>query len=319
MEVMEPVTGPQMLNDQVHNKDTCPWHKDGKKTAKKMKKVDPDDDGHSMAPNDGGELGRNMKDAKDVPPKKDFVSIYYAQGAQLKWKAGKKNKVVRSYEESEDEEQYGLQYAPHHLIPGNESLKGSGVVPFLGDDDTISEFTGEGQSSYIKEGFSIGYEVNFAENGVWLPSPYALSNANEWPSEPGIKVIKKRKGEDYAQQAEDFKTAYVAASIQASGGRQFHMRHEKYSKEVRKLLDVIGERLAKMCEKSCPIAAGSEDDGKFDPPPGLRGRLAVLSNNLRRLTSGPRWQSPLYTDDMTEDFHNARPGKKLKARLTKVL
>ena len=318
MEVKEPVTGPQFFKDEVHDKKTCPWHKDGKKTAKKMAKVNPDDDGHAMAPNDGGELGTNMKAAKDHPPKANKLSIYYAKGSQLKWQAGKKTKVVRSYEEAEDEEEYALQYAPHHLIPGNESLKDSGVVPFLGDEETITEFKID-QASVIKTGFSIGYEVNFAENGVWLPSPYALSNANEWPSEPGIKVIKKRRGEELAGQAEDFKSAYVAASIAVSGGRQFHMRHEKYSKEVRKLLDVIGERLSMMVDGECPIAEKSEENGKFDPPPGLRGRLAVMSNNLRRLTAGPRWQDPLYTDDLTAEYHKARPGKKLKARLTKVL
>src|SRR6185503_4268509 len=148
---------------------------------------------------------------------------------------------VRIYKKTRAEVPYDLQYAPHHLIPGNESLKGNAVVCFLGDDPSIEEFKG-GQSSVIKEGFSTGYDVNLAENGVWLPSPYALSMKNEWPSAPGINVIKKRKGIDLAETTESFKHAYVAESIEETG-RQFHMRHKEYSTEVQNILGAIAERL----------------------------------------------------------------------------
>jgi hypothetical protein len=215
------------------------------------------------------------------------------------------------------EEDYDLQYAPHHLIPGNESLKGSSVVSFLGDDDTIEEYA-EGAASHIKEGFSVGYDVNANENGVWLPSPYALSMANSWPSEPGVKVIKKRLGQKLADDTEDFKMAYVAASIEEGGNRQFHMRHKEYSDKVIEILQAIGARMKLMAASECPIAKSSKKGGKFDPPMGLRGRLDVLSGNLRRLTIGAVWRDPLFTDKLTKDYAEDTANMKRSSRRGRI-
>lgn len=319
MEVGEAVTAPEFVREEVHSKNTCPWHNKAPGKSKKMDATDPDDDvPGAMPPNNGGKLGKNMKAAKDDPPDADTVSIYYEKGAVLKYKAGKKTKTVQSYSESEEREDYGLQYAPHHLIPGNESLKGSAVVEFLGDDATITEFAA-GKSSVIKDGYSVEYDVNCAVNGVWLPSPYALSNSNAWPAEPGIEVIKKRRGLNLAKETEAFKAAYVAASIAASGGRQFHMRHNKYSDKVTEILEAIGTKLTLMAIGACPIAADSEDDGKFDPPTGLPGRLDVLSGNLRRLLTGGVWRPPLYTDDLTRVYADDLKVVKKKGRILKAL
>ena len=309
---------PQFLNEDVHSEKTCPWHKDGKQKAKKMDPVDPDDDGHAMPPNDGGKLGRNMTTAKDDPPSCTSLDIRYKAGDVLFFKAGKKNKEVQTYKNSATDVPYGLQYAPHHLIPGNESLKGSMVVSFLGDAETITEFAG-GQPSHIKDGFSCGYDVNDAANGVWLPSPYALSMCNEWPSEPGIDVVKKRRGVSLASTTEAFKHAYVAACIEETG-RQFHMRHKEYSTEVQNILNAIGERMCMMVTGTCPLAESSNDGSdKFDPPPGLVARLNVLSSNLNRLLTGTRWQPPMYTDDLTRQYADDLKTVKAKARMTKVI
>ena len=194
MELGEVVTAPGEFTNDVHTEDTCPWHQKAESKKKKMDAMNPDEDAPgAIPPNDGGTLGKNLKAAKDNPPKADSVFVTYKMDQELKYKAGKKEKVVQVYKKAKGdvEEEYDLQYAPHHLIPGNESLKGSAVVPFMGDDDSIEEYA-DGQPSRIKEGFAIGYDVNAAKNGVWLPSPYALSNRNEWPAIPGVKVIKKR-------------------------------------------------------------------------------------------------------------------------------
>lgn len=319
MELGEAITIPEFLRDEVHSKNTCPWHASTPGQAKKMEATDPDEDvPNAMPPNDGGKLGKNMKNGKDSPPKADTVSIYYEKGAVLKYKAGKKTKTVQSYSESEEEEIYGLQYAPHHLIPGNESLKGSSVVQYLGDDPTIAEFADD-KSSLIKDGFSVDYDVNRSVNGVWLPSPYALSNSNAWPAEPGIEVIKKRRGIDLAKETEAFKAAYVAASIAASGGRQFHMRHNKYSDKVAEILEAIASRLKLMVAGECPIAADNEDDGKFDPPMGLPGRLNVLSGNLRRLLIGGVWRDPMFTDELTREYSEDLKSVRKKGRLFRVV
>jgi hypothetical protein len=274
-----------------------------------------------MPPNDGGELGKHMTAAKDKPPKPDTIDVSYEPGVKVKFKAGKKSKVVQTYEESTNDETYALQYAPHHLIPGNESLKGSHIVPFMGDDNAIGEFA-EGQSSHIKDGFSIDYDVNQADNGVWLPSPYALSMANTWPSEPGINVIKKRKTVKLAQSTEAFKAAYVAASIECCD-RQFHMRHKEYSTEVQTVLNMIAEKMGLMCMGECPIAAASASAGdKIDPPMGLPARLKVLSENLRRLLTGPVWRDPIFTDSASKEYAtDLKNMKKTKAegRITGVM
>jgi hypothetical protein len=301
MEIGEEISAPEFFDDEVHNTDTCPWHTASDGSAAKMDATDPDEDTDAMPPNDGGKLGRNLKADGEDPPGADEVTITYQKGALIKYTGGKKPKTVQTYAETDDEEPYALQYAPHHLIPGNESLKGSALVAFLGDDDVIGEFAG-GQASVIKKGLSAGYDVNRAANGAWLPSPYALSNKNGWPAAPGIQVIKKRGDARVAEQTEDFKTAYVAAAIEAAGDRQFHMRHNEYSEKVGEILAAMHVRLAKMATGLCPLAESSEADDKYAPPPGLKARLDVLSGNLRGFVQGPVWRAPLYTDALTENY-----------------
>jgi hypothetical protein len=329
MEVGESVSPSEFVNqsEDVHDEKTCPWcqpkQKQGK--AKKIPKTSPDEDVvGAIPPNDGGELGKALEAAGQKAPR-DSIEVTYQRGTDIRFMSGKKVKgktvkrlkALAVYEKTEDEEteEYDLQYAPHHLIPGNASLKGSAVVPFMGDDDTIADYVAEGTASKIKEGRSIGYDVNAADNGQWLPSPYALSMRNEWPSEKDVEVVKKRKGIDLGPVTEAFKQAYVAAAIEESGA-QFHMSHEPYSEKVQEILKAVGARLKLLSDGShCPIAKKSKDkDGKFDPPYGLVARLNVLSDNMRRLVTGSLWRPPLYTDGRTEayaaDLKQAKKNKK---------
>jgi hypothetical protein len=170
----------------------------------------------------------------------------------------------------------------------------------MGDNSVIAGYK-KGQPTKLKTGETIGYDVNAAKNGVWLPSPYALSNSNEWPSAPGIKAIKVRRGMALADEAEDFKSAYVAASIEAGGNRQFHMRHADYSEKVREILDAMADKM-KLLAKKCRVAQGGEEDGKFEAPAALKDRLDAVSNRLRRLLIGPVWRPPLYTDELTKEY-----------------
>ncbi len=314
MELGEIISVPDFVSEEKHNKKVCPWHNPnppGK--AKVMDAQEPDEDTNEMPNNLGTKLGKNLGDRPEGE-----VWVEYEQGSVLRFEQGQKNKTVQTYKESDEYiYYYDLQYAPHHLIPGNESLKDSEVVPFLGDEDVIKNF---GKTSYIKKGCSVGYDVNHEDNGVWLPSPYALSMKNKWPSSQGIKVIKKRKGVDVAEEAERFIRAYVAAGIEASDNKQFHMRHADYSAEVKKALNAIGDRLLLMVDSSCPIAKDSQEDGKVDPPMGLKARLNVLSNNLERLLTGSLWRAPIFTDELTKQYADERLEKtKKRGRMTKVL
>jgi hypothetical protein len=187
-----------------------------------------------------------------------------------------------------------LQWAPHHLIPGNASLKNSAVVKYLGDATVIAKF---GSGSKIKDGQTVGYNVNDAANGVWLVSPYALSMGGKWPK------------------TADAKLAYVEAAIDQPGGGggniQFHMSHGQYSGRVREILDQLGDKLKLITTKNvCPLAKESQSD-KFNAPKGLKSRLNSISAQMRRIVSGPVWQGP-FTDD------SLMPAYIAKKRLKKV-
>ena len=309
MEIGESVSPPEFVTqDQaLHDENTCPWCQPKKKQGKseKLEGQSPQTDAVGAIPeNDGGKLGRKLKRAKQAQPE-DTIIIFYRKGAPVQYESGKDILSLVTYEKTADSDgvPYRVQYAPHHLIPGNESLDGSTLVPFMGDDNAISEYSA-GQASKIKAGGFIGYDVNSADNGEWLPSPYALSMRNDWPAEAEVQVVKRRTGLDLGPATEAFKAAYVAAAIAQSGGKQFHMRHLAYSEKVQGILKAVAERLALMSESGiCPEAQkGKADDGKFDPPYGLVARLSVLSNNLRRFLTGPLWRHPLYADAKTAEY-----------------
>ena len=325
MEIGEAVDPPEFVNtdEDLHDEKTCPWCQPKQKQgeSEELAKEDPEDDVvGAIPPNDGGALGRKMTDAGSPRPEL-VVEISYRRGSVVRFQSGMKARVVSLYEKTLDDyvEKYDVQYASHHLIPGNESLKGSAVIPFMGDAGSISEYAG-GQPSKIKEGGFIGYDVNSAPNGEWLPSPYALSMRNDWPAERDVEVLKRRMGLDLGEITEAFKAAYVAAAIERSG-RQFHMRHKDYSIKVQGILDAVGRRLHLMSEGGvCPVAGLSKSkDGKFDPPHGLVGRLKILSGTLRRLVTGAIWRPPLYADSRTEEYAQDLAKAKEKVEIEKVV
>lgn len=165
------------------------------------------------------------------------------------------------------------------------------------------------------------YDINSEDNGVWLPSPYALSMKNEWPSDDGKKRILKIKGKEYHNVAVSFQKAYVAAAIDISGNKQFHMRHADYSKQVHKVLDKISAKLDKMEAGACKVASDSKEDGLLDAPTGLVARLNVLSTQLKVLLTGPVWHQEYFGDDklMTEYLSTYDEIKGLRADIVKVI
>lgn len=316
----EAISPPDFFSEEKHNEKTCPWH--SKKKAPKPDEMEiqaPDEDADSMPANLGEKLGKNLGKKEN-----DEVWLQYKTDQLVKYdvkvKQKRKTKSVQSYSEDEDwEYSYDLQYAPHHLIPGNESLKGSKIVAYLGDDNVIKLYK-KGVASKIKDNQTVGYDVNRQENGVWLPSPYALSMKNDWPSLAGIKVVKKRLGERIADETEGFKHAYVAEAIRVSKNRQFHMRHADYSNEVRKVLNKYAEKLRLLAGGDCPEASSSKDKGKFDAPKNLTSRLDVLSANLERLLTGKIWRSPIYTDaTLMEEYVKSLKTTKKSEKINKII
>lgn len=322
------VIGTAAFDDPKHDKQTCPWEQPVPPQKGKMKKQDPDEDRPTSLPaNLGGELGSNLDAAASSDPsafgkpKANFVEIHFQEFGEVKYRVEDKGEVsydsVQVYRRSPSKaRRFPLQYAPHHLIPGNASLSGSTVVPYMGDKASVDDYL-KGQSSRIKDNHFIGYDVNAARNGVWLPSPYALSMGNStWPSGDGLKAVKRRLGAALGNSTESFKMAYAAAAIEASGkpARQFHMNHTGYSSKVREILDAIGAKLKAFETKECEFAKGEAQKGKLPPPMGLHARLHALSAGLRRLLIGSVWHEPLFTDELTERY--AKDVKQLTADST---
>lgn len=258
-ELGETIKPPDFVEDDVHSEKTCPWHDNTTPPTQAEMDAQADDEdagaGQVLAPipaNSGKKLGGNMGGKADT-------------------------KIRVSYPGESKPKEEDLQWAPHHLIPGNASLKGSAIVPYLGDDTVIKKY---GKGSKIKKGQTVGYDVNCAENGVWLPSPYALSMKGKWPTSPAAKL------------------AYVVAAIDQNGGKaQFHMCHGQYSVQVQGALDKIAAKLKLITTSGrCPVADSKKDD-KFDAPRALVSRLHQLSGQLRRLVNGPVWRPPMFTDE----------------------
>ena len=336
-DIGEAISAPDFFTEEQHNEKTCPWHSDEKSAKpKEMDSQEPDEDVDSMPANLGTKLGENLKKDKEEKPNEE-ITVNYEEGQKVIYKVNAKKdgvavvkvKEAQTYREMKQAiYRYPLKYAPHHLIPGNESLKVSQLPMFLGDDNVIKNFKDGCGSSVIKENQTVGYDVNQAENGVWLPSPYALSMSNKWTSVDGIKAIKKAKIRGVSiEETESFKHAYVAASIERSGGRQFHMRHNEYSDEVKNVLDKMADKMILMAGGVCPVASGGEEDDKFDAPKGLKSKLNMLSKVLERLLTGSVWHSPFYTDNKLMpvfadkvDRANKKAGKTTKkANIDKLL
>lgn len=287
-QIGEPIAPPQFIQEEVHSESTCPWHEKSDQPSATPMDAQADNEDASqgavlqpMVANNGKKLGVSMGEKGNTK-----VKVLYPGATSVK-----------------EEE---LQWAPHHLIPGNASLKNSAVVPYLGADNVIKAF---GDGSKIKDGQTVGYNVNDSANGVWLPSPYALSMKGKWPTNPAAK------------------NAYVEAAIDSTGGKcQFHMCHTNYSNAVRDILEELGAKLELVTTNGvCPEANASESD-KFNAPMGLKSRLNRLSSQLRRITSGPPateadsptiWQPPFTDDTLVPEYVRTKGLKKvanLKAR-----
>src|SRR5262245_48164983 len=110
-----------------------------------------------------------------------------------------------------DRKPFEVSTAAHHLIPGNASLKKSSL--FKSNEYLWVDKKAKG---------NIGYNINSAENGVWLPGNYAL---RPWSS-----------------RSDEFKEEYAYEAIGKWGG-QFHDAHEEYSSFVLLALEEVFEKL----------------------------------------------------------------------------
>jgi hypothetical protein len=122
----------------------------------------------------------------------------------------------------------------------------------------------------------IGYGVNHANNGVWLPGNYAVREDNP---EFDFKT--------WTQYLPAFQQTYVRSAMASASGRMFHDSHRKYNGRVKDTLNSIAAKLTKPVKTNCPICDRPLDDRKNRPPYGLVARLDFVSGEHRNMVVNP--------------------------------
>lgn len=183
-------------------------------------------------------------------------------------------------------------FAAHHIIPGNGSLK---ISKLFGDDEIGIKIKGKAKGN-------VGYDVNNAVNGVWLPGNYAFSTIKPDPKKKGSLWGTKGGGlTEYF--GIDEPLSYASAAIEFSG-HQFHDAHEDYnSKIVLKALNAIYNKLRKTKKVPwCPNAP--KHDAKTAPLYDLVNRLASLSLRLHKMLAFPakNWKVNVFTSDFSRQW-----------------
>lgn len=231
-----------------------------------------------------------------------------------------------------------VRCAAHHLIPAQEALKDSDLVPFMVHKDTPEDVKGGSVEGVLSR--DVGYNVNGRENGVYLPGSYAVGGGRGglrvWSTtdEPDVEE------EDLPENADSCGSAYLTgdpdtmdqhtpkwqyvkqAMLLAPG--QFHDRHADYSREVQLKLNTIAARLAKQYEDREAANCPCEDCKKtreqwaeagYPPPVTLVARLNGLSARFGAYLDGSSWAMNLYTSKWGKAYMQARKAGKSWAKI----
>jgi len=166
-------------------------------------------------------------------------------------------------------------FGAHHTIPGNDGLGKSNLYKkgWLGPVDDGPDAA------------NIGYNINSANNGVWLPGNYAIRGAEHRPSQT-----------TWSEEDKEFQKAYAFLAM-VETKRQFHDAHKNYSKTIKDALNELEELMEDMAQDGCPMCG--KGDEEVDPPYHLNSRLNAISNFLsRRLQGNPlKWKDDYLTSD----------------------
>ncbi len=200
--------------------------------------------------------------------------------------------------------------AAHHLIPAQESLARSDLLKWMINKDKPGKIK-KGKSTETKNGTvenDIGYNVNGAQNGVWLPGPYAMQGIwasflsftdkeDEHPPRSGVQPKDRTALLDNSDNQFDYAVAAMRIAF-----AQFHDRHVKYSKFVLLALNRLAAKLATTVTEIggfCKECEEKVNDGKIPPPYSLIPRLNGVSSRLRgRLEGGPGgWRLNIFTSN----------------------
>jgi len=236
--------------------------------------------------NDGGVLGRNLASAS--PGKEGTVGgpcppPQAERAARIDTnRAGVRVRVPGTADIPTDI--FGFTVAAHHLIPGDAALAPSALKKFMTRGASVTVLTAEGDKQKKIRKY-VGYNVNGAHNGVWLPGNYYIRGA----ASPLPGVSWSQLG-NYP-----WCLNYVAAVARAAEG-QFHDTHTQYSQAVKGLLNKMAEILSlHECEHCKPE--------EINPPFRIKSRLYLLSEYFRGQVQGPprSWKRPWFTSDRWRD------------------
>ncbi|HEX9886358.1 MAG TPA: AHH domain-containing protein [Longimicrobiales bacterium] len=208
---------------------------------------------------------------------------------------------------------YPFIQAAHHLIPGNGSLTPSKLYKtYMVESGKVTA----GGVQFTMED-NIGYNVNGAHNGVWLPGNYAIRKKKDKTH------ASPDKGKSWSDLPPDWQVEYMEAAMEKSKG-QFHDAHTTYNENIRSALDklfVAIEAHQAICEE-CQKGG----DKKIPPPYFLKGYLYGISEWLKAKLGPfteasdepPSWYTSdayfgfRWGDDRVAKYASGSPAKKHK-------
>ena len=232
---------------------------------------------------------------------------------------------------------YPVTCAAHHLIPAQESLQDSPLLAFMvkkgeGGDSAKRKVAGVFGDGIVWA--NVGYDVNGAENGVYLPGSYAVGGGRG-----GMGVWTKnddkpdREEEDVADVPDAASTEltgalneisetnrkwlYVSKAMELTPG-QFHDRHEDYSDFIAQVLEKIfidleARRGFYIEELNCPDCKKRVKDMKelgVPTPFGLVARLNGVSKRMTGFVNGSAWARNIFTSKWGQAYMKAELAKK---------
>lgn len=255
-----------LIEDPDHDSETCCFcqqAKPGERTNVFTAVVDEDERAH-LSPikrvrfhNNAKSLGRNIVSEQKLPPE----GFWVVQTSDTTYQT--------SSETARDVLEVGV--AAHHLIPGNAALAKSRLIE--------PKYLGSGGTAVG----NIGYDINKAENGVWVPGNYAIHSWGEGAC-------------DFAGDAFGYASAAIT-TVRA----QFHDAHPVYSDHVREALEKLADKVDH-CEEICPYAA--DQDPATRTLVTLVARLDFLSSRCRRMVTLPSggWKRDMHLSRYSLDY-----------------
>lgn len=239
-EFLEPVAVPSP--PKSHSKGSCPFCKDKKEDDEKLKsKLGADNASSKLASSLAG-VGESRK---DVGFEHDDYGSYSAE--------------------------------PHHLVPGNEAMKGHDIEKWLGT-----------KASGTKVLADTGFDINSARNGKWIPSITDANRICNWDTvvikkDPVTgKAIKRKRFPSAADKdkkmwgkLDNGEKNDIAFAIMIKESLQFHKSNhldkgatdsQCYIKETKRLLNELNAYANKASTLNCPEVAAKKKGDKFPPP-----------------------------------------------------